>query len=81
MDQNHMTHKLYLIIILLIISTASQAAPAVQLSPGIGKYELGLYADVLEDNLGELTLGQVSSENYAEKWSQNPQAIPNFAFS
>ena len=76
-----MRSRLYLLMILLLISTASQAAPTVQLGPGVGKYDLGLHADVLEDPQGALTIEQVSSVAYASQWSQNQQAVPNFAFS
>ncbi|MCP3872097.1 MAG: response regulator [Desulfobacteraceae bacterium] len=35
----------------------------------------------MEDQQGELTIEQVSSEAYANQWEKNQQAIPNFAFS
>ena len=40
-----MRSRFYIAIILLLISTASQAAPTVQLGTGVGKYDLGLHAD------------------------------------
>lgn len=76
-----MMFRLYLATILLLIATASQAAPTVQLGPSVGKYDLGLHADILEDQQGELTIEQVSSAAYANQWGQNQQAIPNFSFS
>ena len=69
------------IILLLIISSVSEAAPTVHLEPGVGQYELGLYADILEDQPGTLTIDQVMSPAYANQWVQSQQAKPNFAFS
>ncbi len=76
-----MIFRTYLAIILLLVATASQAAPTLKLAPGVGKYDLGLHADILEDKPGELTIEQVSSAIWANQWSQNQQAVPNFAFS
>jgi len=76
-----MRSRFYLAIILLLVSTGSQAAPTVQLGSDVGKYDLGLYADILEDPQGVLTIEQVSSATYASQWSQNQHAVPNFAFS
>ncbi|MBA3009859.1 MAG: sensor histidine kinase [Proteobacteria bacterium] len=70
-----------LVVIILLISTVSQAAPTILLGSGIEKYDLGLHADILEDKQGELSIEQVSSSVYATQWVQNKQEIPNFAFS
>ena len=69
------------IILLLIISSVSEAAPTVRLEPGVGQYELGLYADILEDQPGTLTIDQVMSPAHTNQWVQSEQAKPNFAFS
>ncbi|MBU1172351.1 MAG: response regulator [Proteobacteria bacterium] len=79
--RNRIIFRLYIIFILLIISSAAQAAPPAQLKPGIGKYDLALHTDILEDPQGDLTLEQVSSPAYANQWVQNQQATPNFSFS
>ncbi len=76
-----MTLRLYLAIILLLITTASQAEPTVILEQGVGKYDLGLHAEILEDQQGELTINQVSSPAYANQWTQSQQAKPHFSFS
>ncbi len=76
-----MRSRFYIAIILLLISTTSHAGPTVQLETGVGKYNLGLHAEVLEDPQGELTIEQVSSPAYASQWHRNQLAIPNFAFS
>jgi len=69
-------------IILLLISTAVHAAaPTVWLKPGIGKYDLGLHADILEDKQGKLSIKEVSSSAFADQWVQSQQEQPNFAFS
>ena len=68
-------------IILLLIPIASLAAPTMRLEPDVGEYDLALYADILEDQTGELTIEQVSSQAYDNQWTQNQQSTPNFAFS
>lgn len=73
--------RFYLAIMLLLISTLSEAAPTVRLEQGVEKYNLGLHADILEDPLGKLTIDQVSSPAYTHQWVQSQQAQPNFAFS
>jgi len=81
-DKKLMVLRLHLTILLLLISTAVHAAaPTVRLKPDIGKYNLGLYADILEDKQGELTIKQVSSSAYTDQWVQSQQEQPNFAFS
>lgn len=80
--EKQMVLRFHIAIILLLISTAAHAAaPKVWLKPGIGKYDLGLHADILEDKLGKLTIKQVSSSAYADQWVQSQQEQPNFAFS
>lgn len=76
-----MTQRLSFVIILLLFSTTSQASSTIRLEPGIGQYNMALYADILEDKHGILSIDQVSSNVYDDKWTQNQHSPINFAFS
>ncbi len=64
-----------------MLSVVSHATSPVSLEPGGDQYELGLHADILEDHQGDLTIEQVSSSSYADRWIRSQQAVPNFNFS
>jgi len=57
------------------------AAPPVILEEGKGKYPLGLHLDILEDKEGKLTIEQVKSKEFENKWIQNKIEIPNFGIT
>lgn len=69
------------ILIMLFIFGASHAVSEVRLNSAISQHELGLYADILKDPSGTLTIEQVSSADYQKHWVRSEQAVPNFSFS
>lgn len=69
-----------LFIILLLFSAVAVASP-LRLDSSTSQVALALYSDVLEDESGHLTIEQVSSAKYEEKWLRNQKDMPNFAFS
>jgi len=76
-----MIFRIFLFTIIALLSVIANAAPTVALVESVGKYQLGLSAEVLEDELGELGFSQVSSKEYKNKWNMSDQEIPNFAIS
>ena len=76
-----MTSHIALFTIFALFSVIANAAPSVSLVEGVGKYQLGLNTEVLEDKAGELSFAQVSSKEYINQWAKSDQKILNFAIS
>jgi len=70
-----------ILVFIMLLSLGAQATPPVLLEASIGKYNLGLNADVLEDINGELTIEQVSNSRYDDQWAASQKIVPNFTFS
>ena len=68
----------FLSIIILVTSTYSFSAPPLVLQAGQSEYSLGLHLDLLEDRGGQLTLEDIISPAFAEKFEVNKQEIPAF---
>lgn len=67
---------------ILFVTTSIQAATSViELNSLTKRYDLGLFADYLEDTSGDLSVDEVTSQNYEHLWKQNTSPTPNFAFS
>ncbi len=64
----------------MIISMQANAS-TVELVPSIKKYDLGLYADYLEDTQGDISIQNLISSRYDHLWKKNTAQTPNFAFS
>lgn len=56
-------------------------APPVILEEGKDHYDLGLNLDILEDPTGKLTINDVNSPKWAEKFKRSEEKEPNFGFS
>lgn len=76
-----MAQRLLIVFCLLLFSTTIQASAQVQLKSETLQIDMALYADVLEDKDGTLSIEQVSSDRYRDNWIQNVDTPINFAFS
>ena len=65
----------------LSISAQNYTVESLILNNEIGKYPLSLYLEILEDSIGDLTIEQVSSAKYNNKFIPNQAKVPNFSFT
>ena len=73
--------RLFLISCLLVGSTALHAQEALVLEPGVGHYPLGPYIAILEDPSRELTIEDVASAEYADRFESVNDPVPNFGYT
>lgn len=63
------------------VAPAASAAGPVILNDKQGEYPLGLHMEILEDPTRELTIREVSSPAYDDKFFASPSEVPVFGFT
>ena len=66
---------------LLLLPGRVQAADILELTDNRNIYNLPRFMDILEDKTQNLTVYEVASDQWADKFMPNPQSHPNFNFS
>ncbi|MBF0237409.1 MAG: response regulator [SAR324 cluster bacterium] len=70
-----------LLLIVIFLERFSQAETVLAIDPLTGKYELGPWLEFMEDPDGTLTIDQLRSSEFEDKFILNTVSIPNFAYS
>ena len=84
MTQHISKRLMWLLIALLCMASlpcAAQARAPFLLTEQQGQYALGRALEYLEDPTGALTIADVTSPPYAERFVQSQQEIPNFGYT
>ncbi|MBU3914843.1 hypothetical protein KKA14_04850, partial [bacterium] len=71
----------FILFLLVLLSSLTQAAPRLDLTDQQNMYDLALYLDLLEDPKGVLTIEHVSSKEMSEHFKANTNKVLNFKFS
>ena len=76
-------HKYFLLLIfsLLVLKPLLAETPPVVLEDSKEFYEIGLNLDILEDSSGKLTIDDVNSPEWVEKFKRSKDKVPNFGLS
>ena len=70
-----------LVLFCVSVPRALYASPPLKLVDLKDTYQLSLYLDILEDKTGELTISDVTSDKWSDKFLSNTQEHPKFNFS
>ena len=70
-----------LILILSLVAATAFAAIPVELTEQTEQVHIGRYIDILKDAKGELSIEQVSSDQYSDKFYSSPSALPNYGIT
>ena len=71
----------FISLLLIFMPWAAGAAGVLELTGKRNVYELPLYMDILEDKTNQLSVYDVSSNKWSDKFVPNTQRYPNFKFS